>query len=65
MTCTHEAHEKDVAVDADGYCPLCLAAELEATKAKLDEFRAITKRYRVLGQWSKACYDSLMALSEE
>ena len=64
MTCTHEPHEKDASIYANG-CPLCIAADLEATKAKLDEFRAITKRYRVLGQWSKACYDSLMALSEE
>ena len=28
MTCTHDIVERDVAVTADGLCPLCLQADL-------------------------------------
>ncbi len=27
MTCTHDIVERDIAISADGMCPLCLAAE--------------------------------------
>jgi len=27
VACTHDITERDVAVSADGYCPLCLAAD--------------------------------------
>ena len=29
MACPHDITERDVAVSADGYCPLCQAVELE------------------------------------
>ena len=29
MTCTHRPTEQDIAVSADGMCPLCMATEIE------------------------------------
>lgn len=37
--CTHTDGDKDTAVHFDGYCPLCLTAELEAAKAELQQAR--------------------------
>ena len=52
--CSHDFTEREVAV-ADGYCPLCLAAELtalreelEATRARLAEAEKDEERYRWL-----------------
>ena len=34
MSCPHDITERDVAVSADGYCPLCMAAELATLRAE-------------------------------
>lgn len=36
MVCTHRMTEIDVAVVADGYCPLCQAAEIEGLIADVE-----------------------------
>ena len=33
MGCTHDITEREVAVTADGYCPLCMAAEIKRLRA--------------------------------
>ena len=33
MGCTHDITEREVVVTADGYCPLCMAAEIEQLRA--------------------------------
>lgn len=37
MTCKHEIWEKDTAVDADGFCPLCMAVKLAKYRKALEE----------------------------
>ena len=36
MGCTHDITEREVAVTADGYCPLCMADEIERLRSDLD-----------------------------
>jgi len=40
MTCTHDIADQEIAVMADGYCPLCLAAKIERVTAERDLARA-------------------------
>ena len=47
MTCTHERWEIDVAVDADGYCPLCMKERLSAAERD-------AARYRLMRELSPA-----------
>lgn len=37
MSCTHDINERETAVTADGYCPLCMSAEIDRLKAELNE----------------------------
>ena len=39
MTCPHDINEREVAVAADGYCPLCMAQENEKLRSLLTEAR--------------------------
>lgn len=44
MTCPHDITERDVAVLADGYCPLCMVAELGRLRAVVDAARKMPRR---------------------
>lgn len=39
MTCPHDITERDVAVTADGMCPLCQARTIEHLRAMLRQHR--------------------------
>jgi hypothetical protein len=43
MTCPHDITERDVAVSADGYCPLCQAIEIKQLKATLRRLKIALK----------------------
>jgi hypothetical protein len=45
--CNHDLSERETAC-ADGMCPLCLSAELEATRAKLEAAEAERKLFKNL-----------------
>jgi hypothetical protein len=42
--CPHDFTERETAVIADGYCPLCMAAELEQLRAERDKLLAALQR---------------------
>ena len=42
MACIHDVFERDVAVDADGFCPLCQTAKIEELRAALSELAGKT-----------------------
>ena len=35
MTCSHDFIEREIAVTADGYCPLCMSVEIGRLRAAL------------------------------
>lgn len=35
MTCPHEYHERESSVATEGYCPLCMVAEIERLTGEL------------------------------
>ncbi len=39
MTCTHTLPEREIAITADGYCPLCMADEIKRLRAALEPFQ--------------------------
>jgi len=39
MTCTHDIVERDIAVSADGYCPLCQATQIELLSAEVERYK--------------------------
>ncbi len=41
MTCPHEYHEREASVATEGYCPICMAAEIERLRAALTELHAM------------------------
>ena len=45
-TCTHELWDREVAVTADGMCPLCLVAELTTVRGDLAAAQATQKKKR-------------------
>jgi hypothetical protein len=66
VTCPHDIAERDIAVSADGYCPLCQAAKLKrltiVAEAKAHahlEYIVLPKRnfMRNLRGWSGPVYD--------
>ena len=40
MSCDHDATDLEVAILADGLCPLCLAADNATLRAELEEAKA-------------------------
>lgn len=47
-TCEHDISEQNSACQADGLCPLCLAATLEAKDAEIAKLRAVANAARLL-----------------
>jgi hypothetical protein len=43
--CPHDITERDVAVSADGYCPLCMADEIERLRAELKASESLKRGY--------------------
>jgi len=41
VTCTHDFIEREGAVLADGYCPLCQAAEIERLREQVETLREL------------------------
>jgi hypothetical protein len=46
-TCTHDFTEREIAVTADGYCPLCMAAEIERLQTELASLRDLVESMRL------------------
>lgn len=44
--CKHEPWEKDVAVDADGFCPLCQTAEVDRLREENEGLRLVLTNIR-------------------
>jgi hypothetical protein len=64
MTCTHDIVERDVAVSADGYCPLCQAAEIARLKAALNDIVLLDgKHMTTTKRWDHALILAERALS--
>jgi hypothetical protein len=47
MMCNHSISDQDIAIIADGMCPLCQAIEIERLRAENKRLRAVLK-----GGWS-------------
>lgn len=51
MICNHDFSEQDIAVGADGMCPLCLAADNAALRERIEKMRdASEKMLRALNK---------------
>lgn len=40
VRCEHDLNAREVAVTADGYCPLCMDAEIDRLRTALEKVRA-------------------------
>lgn len=64
MICNHEEAEKDVAL-IDGYCPLCLSAELATLTALLREADKVLEPIAERKSISAFAKDALIARAAE
>lgn len=44
MTCHHDDHAREMAVLADGYCPLCMATEVERLRAVILNIQSLAEQ---------------------
>lgn len=50
MACTHDITEREVAVTADGYCPLCQASEIKKLRKENERLRNALAPFSCLRQ---------------
>jgi hypothetical protein len=65
VNCPHNFDEREIAVTADGYCPLCMAAEIKRLRHDLRHYDALQAAFNKHVEQQDAKIARLMAVLQE